>query len=148
MVVFLLSPRLLHHWRGDLGRWRAHLARRHQVHHRRAGASGSLAARAPARLPPVVVVVAAILAGTVQRWWAAAHPMDTLTSDGAIIGLMVLRLLDHGQYPAYLFVTTSKTLNWFTMWCHDHDLGYQAWQDAGFTVVQPAVKVGPAAALP
>lgn len=50
--------------------------------------------------------------------------------------------------PAYLFVTTSKTLNSFTTWCHDHDIGYQAWPDAGFTVIQPAVKVSPAAALP
>jgi len=50
---------------------------------------------------PVVIIVLVILAGTVQRWWVAAHPIGTLTSDGAVTGLMALRLLHHGQLTAY-----------------------------------------------
>lgn len=49
-------------------------------------------ASARARLP-AVVVLAVILIGAAQRWWVAAHPIGTLTSDGAVIGLMALRLL-------------------------------------------------------
>lgn len=57
---------------------------------------------AAARLPPAVVL-AVVLAGALQRWWAAAHPIGTLTSDGAVIGLMALRLLHHGQLTAYMW---------------------------------------------
>jgi len=57
---------------------------------------------APARLP-AAVVLAVVLAGGLQRWWAAAHPVGTLTSDGAVIGLMALRLLHHGQFTAYMW---------------------------------------------
>lgn len=49
------------------------------------------------------VVLAAVVAGGMQRWWVAAHPIGTLTSDGATIGLMALRLLDHGQLTAYMW---------------------------------------------
>jgi hypothetical protein len=56
----------------------------------------------PAGLPPVAVL-AVILAGALQRWWAAAHPIGTLSSDGAVIGLMALRLLQHGQLTAYMW---------------------------------------------
>jgi 4-amino-4-deoxy-L-arabinose transferase-like glycosyltransferase len=59
---------------------------------------------APARIRlPVALVVAVILAGALQRWWVAAHPMGTLTSDGAVIGLMALRLLHHGHLTAYMW---------------------------------------------
>src|ERR1700744_468971 len=56
----------------------------------------------PAGLP-LVAVLALILAGALQRWWAAAHPIGTLSSDGAVIGLMALRLLQHGQLTAYMW---------------------------------------------
>jgi hypothetical protein len=46
-------------------------------------------------------VVAMIVAGALQRWWAAAHAIGTLTSDGALIGLMSSSLLHHGQLTAY-----------------------------------------------
>jgi hypothetical protein len=52
---------------------------------------------------PAAVVLAAVLAGAIQRWWAAAHPIGTLTSDGAVIGLMALHLLHHGQLTAYMW---------------------------------------------
>ena len=52
---------------------------------------------------PIGVVLAAVVAGAIQRWWVAAHPIGTLTSDGAVIGLMALRLLHHGQLTAYMW---------------------------------------------
>jgi len=52
---------------------------------------------------PIGVVLAVLLAGAIQRWWVAAHPIGTLTSDGAVIGLMALRLLHHGQLTAYMW---------------------------------------------
>jgi hypothetical protein len=52
---------------------------------------------------PAAVVLAAILIGALQRWWVAAHPIGTLTSDGAVIGLMALRLLHHGQLSAFMW---------------------------------------------
>ncbi|HEY4462585.1 MAG TPA: hypothetical protein VGN41_07940 [Streptosporangiaceae bacterium] len=52
---------------------------------------------------PIGVLLAAVLAGALQRWWVAAHPIGTLTSDGAVIGLMALRLLHHGQLTAYMW---------------------------------------------
>ena len=58
--------------------------------------------RAPGRLP-AAVVLAVVLAGAIERWWVAAHPIGTLTSDGAVIGLMALRLLHHGQLTAYMW---------------------------------------------
>jgi hypothetical protein len=58
--------------------------------------------RAPRRLP-AAVVLAAVLIGALQRWWVAAHPVGTLTADGAVIGLMALQLLHHGQLTAYMW---------------------------------------------
>jgi hypothetical protein len=52
---------------------------------------------------PVAVVLVVVLIGAIQRWWVAAHPIGTLTSDGAVIGLMALRLLHHGQLTAYMW---------------------------------------------
>lgn len=52
---------------------------------------------------PAGVVLAVVLAGALQRWWAAAHTIGTLTSDGAVIGLMALHLLHHGQLTAYMW---------------------------------------------
>jgi hypothetical protein len=49
------------------------------------------------------VVLAVVLIGAAERWWVAAHPIGTLTSDGAVIGLMALRLLQHGQLTAYMW---------------------------------------------
>ena len=49
------------------------------------------------------MVLAVVLAGALQRWWAAAHTIGTLTSDGAVIGLMALQLLHHGQLTAYMW---------------------------------------------
>src|SRR5271155_3145954 len=60
------------------------------------------AARIPPRLP-AAVAAAAVLIGALQRWWAAVHAVGTLTSDGAVIGLMALRLLHHGQLTAYMW---------------------------------------------
>jgi hypothetical protein len=48
-------------------------------------------------------VLAAVLVGAIQRWWVAGHAIGTLTSDGAVIGLMALRLLHHGQLTAYMW---------------------------------------------
>ncbi len=56
-----------------------------------------------ARLVEACVVVAAIAFGTYERWWVAAHNLGTLTSDGAVIGLMALHVLHHGQVPAYMW---------------------------------------------
>lgn len=50
-----------------------------------------------------VVVLAAVGVGGAERWWVAAHPLGTLTSDGAVIGLMATDLLHHGQLPAYFW---------------------------------------------
>lgn len=62
------------------------------------------AARSARRpITTVVVVAAVIVAGALQRWWAAAHPVGTLTSDGAVIGLMALQLLHHGHVTAYMW---------------------------------------------
>jgi hypothetical protein len=52
---------------------------------------------------PAVIVIALIGAGAAQRWWVAAHPVGTLTSDGAVIGLMAANLLHHGQITAYMW---------------------------------------------
>lgn len=52
---------------------------------------------------PVVVVLSAVVVGALQRWWVAVHPIGTLTSDGAVIGLMALRLLHHGQLTAFMW---------------------------------------------
>jgi hypothetical protein len=52
---------------------------------------------------PVSLVLVAVAAGAIQRWWVAAHPIGTLTSDGAVIGLMALQLLHHGQLTAYMW---------------------------------------------
>jgi hypothetical protein len=56
----------------------------------------------PGRLP-IGVVAAVVVVGAAQRWWVAAHTIGTLTSDGAVIGLMALRLLHHGQLTAYMW---------------------------------------------
>lgn len=50
-----------------------------------------------------MIIALVILAGAVQRWWVAAHRLGTLSSDGAVIGLMALRLLHHGQLTAYMW---------------------------------------------
>jgi hypothetical protein len=47
-------------------------------------------------------------------------------------------------HPAYLFVTTSRTVSAFESWCAGHHIGYQAWHLGSFTVVQPAASVNPA----
>jgi hypothetical protein len=52
---------------------------------------------------PIRIVLAVVLVGAIQRWWVAAHPIGTLTSDGSVIGLMALRLLHHGQLTAYMW---------------------------------------------
>lgn len=60
-------------------------------------------------LPPVrtavvaTVVTAAALTGALERWWVASHPIGGLTSDGAVIGLMGMQLLKHGQLTAYMW---------------------------------------------
>jgi hypothetical protein len=56
-----------------------------------------------ARVVPAVVVAAFVLAGALQRWWVAVHPIGTLSSDGAVIGLMALRILHHGQFTAFMW---------------------------------------------
>ncbi len=56
----------------------------------------------PGRLP-LIVVLSAVLAGALQRWWVAAHPIGTLTSDGGVIGLMALQLLHHGKISVYMW---------------------------------------------
>jgi hypothetical protein len=47
-------------------------------------------------------------------------------------------------HPAYLFVTTSRTVSSFEAWCTGRGVGYQAWQLSAFTVVRPAADVNPA----
>jgi 4-amino-4-deoxy-L-arabinose transferase-like glycosyltransferase len=44
-----------------------------------------------------------IVAGAAQRWWVAAHPIGTLSSDGAVIGLMARQVLQHGEFNAYMW---------------------------------------------
>jgi hypothetical protein len=60
--------------------------------------------------------------------------------------------VDASPDPSYLFVTASKTVSSFELWCHGHHVGYQAWHRGSFTVIQPAVKVSlgelPATVLP
>jgi len=56
---------------------------------------------------PAAVVLAAVLIGALQRWWVAAHAIGTLTSDGAVIGLMAPRLLHHGQLTGYMWATPT-----------------------------------------
>lgn len=51
----------------------------------------------------VTVTLAAVALGGLERWWIASHTIGTLTSDGAVIGLMALHLLHHGQLPAYMW---------------------------------------------
>lgn len=50
-----------------------------------------------------VLALAVVVAGAAQRWWAAVHPIGTLSSDGGVIGLMALQLLHHGQLTAYMW---------------------------------------------
>jgi hypothetical protein len=57
----------------------------------------------PASTVPALVVASLVLAGALMRWWVAAHPMGTLSSDGAVIGLMALRILHHGQFTAFMW---------------------------------------------
>jgi hypothetical protein len=45
----------------------------------------------------------ALALGGYERWWVSAHTIGTLTSDGAVIGLMALHLMHHGQFPAYMW---------------------------------------------
>jgi 4-amino-4-deoxy-L-arabinose transferase-like glycosyltransferase len=63
----------------------------HQPTRRRIGAVGWTLA---------LVVVAL---GGYERWWMSAHTIGTLTSDGAVVGLMALHLIHHGQFPAYMW---------------------------------------------
>jgi hypothetical protein len=51
----------------------------------------------------IAVALVVIAAGAAQRWWIAAHPIGTLTSDGAVIGLMAQQVLQHGQFNAYMW---------------------------------------------
>ena len=53
--------------------------------------------------------------------------------------------VDASPDPAYLFVSTSRTVVSFETWCRGHHVGYQAWRLGGFTVVRPAAKVNPEA---
>lgn len=52
---------------------------------------------------PIGVVLAVVLVGGLQRWWVATHPIGTLTSDSAVIGLMAVELLHHGQLATYMW---------------------------------------------
>jgi hypothetical protein len=56
-----------------------------------------------ARPIPAVLIAVMILAGALQRWWVATHIIGTLSSDGAVIGLMALRILHHGQFTAFMW---------------------------------------------
>ncbi|MCW2936919.1 MAG: hypothetical protein JWM19_7881 [Actinomycetia bacterium] len=58
---------------------------------------------APASPIPAALIAAVILAGALQRWWVATHIIGTLSSDGAVIGLMALRILQHGQFTAFMW---------------------------------------------
>jgi hypothetical protein len=51
--------------------------------------------------------------------------------------------VDASPDPAYLFIAASKHVGSFETWCHDHNIGYQAWHLGSFSVVQPATKVTP-----
>jgi len=48
-------------------------------------------------------------------------------------------LAAHGVKDAY----ASYWIAYRVTWCHDHNIGYQAWHLGSFTVVQPATKVTP-----
>jgi 4-amino-4-deoxy-L-arabinose transferase-like glycosyltransferase len=51
----------------------------------------------------LAIALAAVAFGGLERWWISSHTIGTLTSDGAVIGLMALHLLHHGQLPAYMW---------------------------------------------
>jgi hypothetical protein len=74
---------------------------------RQLGGVRSVPVRLPVAVVPAVavpaVVLTVVLTGAIERWWVAVHPIGTLTSDGAVIGLMALRLLHHGQLTAYMW---------------------------------------------
>jgi hypothetical protein len=58
---------------------------------------------APASPISAMLIAAVVLAGALQRWWVATHIIGTLSSDGAVIGLMALRILHHGQFTAFMW---------------------------------------------
>jgi 4-amino-4-deoxy-L-arabinose transferase-like glycosyltransferase len=57
------------------------------------------------RVGPVgwALAALAVALGGFERWWLSAHTIGTLTSDGAVIGLMALHFIHHGQLPAYMW---------------------------------------------
>jgi hypothetical protein len=46
--------------------------------------------------------------------------------------------------PAYLFVSSSRTVSGFENWCRGHDVPARVWSDGGFTLAQPSRRVLPA----
>ena len=46
--------------------------------------------------------------------------------------------------PAYLFLSSSKTLSEFEAWCRQHGVRVRAWSDGGYTLVVPSSRVLPA----
>lgn len=51
----------------------------------------------------VVLALGLVALGGMERWWVASSTIGTLTSDGAVIGLMAMHLIHHGQFPAYMW---------------------------------------------
>ncbi len=45
--------------------------------------------------------------------------------------------------PAYLFVSSSKTVSDFEDWCRQHGVRVRSWSDGGFTLVVPSRRVLP-----
>ncbi len=50
-----------------------------------------------------VITCIAILAGFYERFYVATHPIGTLTSDGATIGLMAFGIVHHHSVTAYMW---------------------------------------------
>jgi hypothetical protein len=53
------------------------------------------------------------------------------------------REVDASRDPAYLFVSSSKTVTRFEDWCRQHAESVRVWRDGGFTLVLPATRLLP-----
>jgi hypothetical protein len=54
------------------------------------------------------------------------------------------RQVDASRDPAYLFVSSSRTVSSFENWCREHAVRVQVWNDGGFTLVVPSSRLLPA----
>jgi hypothetical protein len=55
-----------------------------------------------------------------------------------------VRQVDASRDPAFLFVSSSKTVSRFEDWCREHSVPVRVWTDGGFTLVLPSSRLLPA----